>query len=258
MIFNKNKKIIIFKIFFLLCFIIIKKTNINNNKFIKYEKNYFSLTPIYLFNSKNYKNNTLYFNLVDKKYYYSLKFKLIKIIYKIGFFDKNKNLILPSDLTLYNNLHIICHIIIINKNIEINSIPNIYLNNYYECIEFLNINEKFKLGIKIYENDKEKIEEFYFFLSNTSLKNKNFIFIKDEKFEFIYFIKEYISLKNQINNININKTLKLKKSYITYPLYSLKRNAVILENVWYFKNIFNEYCCFCKGLICPPINNFQR
>ena len=44
----------------------------------------------------------------------------IKIIFKIGFYDYNKNLILPSDLTLYNNLHIICNIKISNENIEIN------------------------------------------------------------------------------------------------------------------------------------------
>ena len=54
-------------------------------------------------------------------------------------------------------MNLFCIIKIINKNITINSFPNIYKNKYYGCIEFININEKIKLGIKIYKT-KEKIE----------------------------------------------------------------------------------------------------
>jgi len=261
--FNKYIKIIRLLIYFLFCLMVIKKYLLKKIKkkknLIKYEKedNLASNYKYFLNNNiKDYKNDNLYFNLIDVKYYYSLKFKLIKIKYKMGFFDKNNHLILPSDLTLYNNLHIICHIIIINNNIEINSIPNIYLNNYYECIEFFNLNEQFKVGIKIYISNKNKIEGFSYFISETILKRV--IYKNDEIFEFMLFNKEYINIYNKINNINLNISLKLKKSYMNYPLLSLKRNVAIFENIWYFKNIYNEYFCFCKGLYCLTKDNYQR
>ena len=50
----------------------------------------------------------------------------------------------------------------------INSLPNIYQNKYYECIEFININEKIKFGIKIYqskekEDNMEDFRKVFFF-----------------------------------------------------------------------------------------------
>ena len=83
------------------------------------------------------------------KYIYSTKFKLVKIKYRIGFFDKNQNLISPSDLVLYKNIQVICYIKIITENSDINSLPNIINNCYYECIDYFNLNEKVKIGIKI-------------------------------------------------------------------------------------------------------------
>ena len=62
-----------------------------------------------------------------------------------------------------------------------------------------------------------------------------------------------------INMIDLkkNETLRLKKSYIRYPLCILKRNAILTENIWRFVNIYNEYFCLCKGFNCLKAKNYQ-
>ena len=93
---------------------------------------------------------------------YSLKYNLVKIVYKIGFFDENNNLILPSDLALYYNIHILCYIHISKENINISAIPSIFANKYYECIEFINLNENIKLGNIFYSYDNENFNLILF------------------------------------------------------------------------------------------------
>lgn len=82
--------------------------------------------------------------------------------------------------------------------------------------------------------------------------NKNkILFYKDNYFyDPLYVNKEYLLLTLRINTIHINETLKFKQSYINYPYCSLKRNSILNQNVWNFRNIYNEYFCFCKGLNC--------
>ena len=53
-----------------------------------------------------------------------------------------------------------------------------------------------------------------------------------------------------ISQINNSKNTKLKQLYISQPIFSLKRDAYMKESGWIFKNIFNQYFCFCKGLKC--------
>jgi hypothetical protein len=172
-------------------------------------------------------------------------------------FDINNNFILPSDLTLFNQLHLICIITIKNQNVEINSLPNIYQNKYYECIEFININEKIKFGIKIYQKQEnyENIKAFqtFFFLEKNFEYNQlncNNIF-----FDSLLINKKY--LKN-VYNLNKNEALRLKKSYIKFPINCLKREIAIYENKWYFQNIYNNYFCFCKGFFCKMNKNHQN
>lgn len=52
------------------------------------------------------------------------------------------------------------------------------------------------------------------------------------------------------NDKNINETLRLKKSYIRYPLCLFKRFILKQENIWKYSNIYNEYFCSCIGLNC--------
>ena len=63
---------------------------------------------------------------------------------------------------------------------------------------------------------------------------------------------------DNFNDINFNQKLRFKKSYIQFPIYTLKRYLAIYENSWYFKNIYGNYFCFCKGEVCLRVKNYQR
>ena len=114
--FSSNAKIIIAKIIFfsllnfLLFIFLLKNFSItkSENKFIQSQNKYF-IKP----------NSLDYFKLFDIRYLFSFKFKIIKVEYNIEFYENNNNSILPSDLTLYKNLHIFCHFESINSNIII-------------------------------------------------------------------------------------------------------------------------------------------
>ena len=88
------------------------------------------LIIIYNLNNKNIVDNVNFdtniyniefghFKITDFKYFYSLKFKLVKIEYNFNFYNKKNELIIPSELILYDNLQIICNIEILNSNIII-------------------------------------------------------------------------------------------------------------------------------------------
>ena len=128
---NFNFNILIFKLFLILILIILIRTNkyfyigefylknlniFNNNNFIEFNNN----------SLKEYLNNYENFKLTFMNYYFSFKYQMIIVQYNIGFYDKNNKLILPSNLALYNDLHIICSIAFKNKSID--SLANIYKN----------------------------------------------------------------------------------------------------------------------------------
>ena len=92
-----------------------------------------------------------------------------------------------------------------------------------------------------------------------------------EDYIYYYVNKDYFNndtprLKNfiSLNNLDENKCLyskskrrkiltdssRLKRLYISRPIYNLKRNSVNEENKWIFLNIFNRYFCFCIGVNC--------
>ena len=228
------------------------------NKFIENNiiKNEFNISSCESYKYFINKNNSIYFNINDINYIFSLKYNLLKLNYKILIFDKNKNFIFPSDLSLYNNLHITCIIKIINKNIQINSLPNIFHNKYYECVEFMNINEKIKFGIKIYQSKgKGNMEVFKkIYLFEKKFKYKYLNSRNNDFFEPLLLNKEHIRVSKKIFNF----ALKLKKSYIQFPISNLKRKIAIYENRWYFRNLNNNYFCFCKGSFCLMNKNSQN
>ena len=113
-------------------------------------------------------NNLDFFKLFDIKYLYSFKFNIIKVEFNIVFHESNKNLILPSDLTLYKNLHIFCHIELNNSKVIINSFPDIIENRNFKCIEYFNVYDNFRFGIKFYkinENEKDINNQIIYFFS---------------------------------------------------------------------------------------------
>ena len=52
-----------------------------------------------------------------------------------------------------------------------------------------------------------------------------------------------------INNTS-EKSSNFKGSFFQNPIINLKRNSSINEEEWTFKNIYNNYFCFCKGNKC--------
>ena len=146
-----------------------------------------------------------------------------------------------------------------DSNITTYSFPNIYENKYYECIEFLNINEKAEVGFQIYLKNKiNAIKNAIFFLSEVIFQHNigiSFNNNKEEIFSPLNLINEHI---NNINILEQNKSLRLKKSYIQFPLYALKIHLAIHQNIWYFKNIYGCYFSFCKGSNCLRVKNYQK
>ena len=109
-IYSKFIKIII--IYIIIYFLFQKKIS-----FIK--KNIFKLKNLLIFNKyillsylTNKNNKNIYFNVTNIKYHFSFKLNLIKIEYKIGFYDRNNTLINPSDMSLQLILYQIYIIII--------------------------------------------------------------------------------------------------------------------------------------------------
>ena len=229
----------------------------NNYLFLSKKNILISNNTFYLNETENIHGICKFFKIFDLKYFYSLKFNLIKIEYKIGFYNNNNNIILPSDLTLHKNIHIFCFIEIINNssnNIIINSIPNIYKNSFYECTEFYNINEKIKIGIKINQSIRNKKNFVYkqIFIDEKEFNYNKLKLESNEIFDFFIIKNRYQNLIEKINNKNVNHTLKLKNSYIKYPLCLLKRFSVGIET-WTYLHLYDKYFCSCKDLNCINI-----
>lgn len=114
------------KFFMLLLLFIIYKNNIIHIIKLKFklcEQNSFEIPLKKYYINKLLKNN-IYFNITDFKYSFSYKFNLAKIEYNIIFYDKNDNIIFPSELILYNDINIICHFKTNNTNQNIYSLAN--------------------------------------------------------------------------------------------------------------------------------------
>jgi len=257
---QKLKKILIIIIIIIILIKAFFNENINLDKndlklkFYNYNHSFNNFVKI--------KEDCIYFKISELKYFYSFKFNLVQIEYKFTFHNNNNDLISQSELSFYKNIQIICNIEILNSKI-INSISDIYQDKYFRCIEYFKLNEKIRIGIIIVQknDNEEKEKEKYYRIdfSKEILNNsrpKHF-FINDNIFEQLIINKNYLNFVEKINNININETLKLKKSFFRNPLCLLKRDYIINENKWYFINIYNNYFCSCKGLKCLNINISQ-
>ena len=220
------------------------KNNFNNIS----NSNLYSLNKFNMFNFyNNYTNNFVFYKIINIKYSFSIKFNIAKIIYNLAFYNKNNILINPSDLTLYHNLHIICHININNNKNNIFSLANIHKNKYFKCIELFKIHEHFKFGIKILTNQNENKSYFIYFSNEYIINYNNLIYNNNKEFEFNH------KTINQYNKLNV----ELKKSFLLLPLFSTKYNASIIINTWNFINLYNYYFCLCKGDECP-YNNIAK
>jgi len=147
-------------------------------------------------------------------------------------------------------LHIICFSEI-NNAININSLASIENDKYFKCIEYSKLDEYIKLGIIIYETDKEnKLDKDYisYYISRNLINNS---YINNDIFDSSGINEEYKYIYNQIGNNNCKlKSKRLKKLYISPPMNKLKRYSIKFQNRWNFINIYNEYFCICKGFKC--------
>ena len=186
-----------------------------------------------------------YLNICQIKYSFSLIFNITKVEYNIYFYDKNKNLIIPSYLSLFYRLHVFCQSNI-NNNINILNIANIHENKYFGCIDYINSNELIQFGISIYKKNKY-IEFFSIYLfANNLINYNNFIFINNDEFDPLIQINIFKNLNQKKEDSNIKESVKLKNLFYLRPNFDIKINLAKNEKKWYFKNIYNNYFCFCK------------
>ena len=204
--------------------------NLLNNNFLK--------KVIYFNNYKKY----IYIKFSLLNYSYSFKFNITKIEYNIHFYNHNNILVYPSELSYEYELNIICHIKFIN-GINIDSLANINLNKYYNCIEYFKINEKISFGIKIYKNFNDKENRTIYYFKDYLFNYNNFNYKNDIIFDPLYVENNFLKL---LNISKINNTIKLKRSFFKNPSFNFNTE----KDIWFFKNIYNQYYCFCRGLNC--------
>lgn len=150
---------------------------IENDKYKNINKS-FSLNNYFKINE--YKNDIV-LELTFITYSFSVKYNIVEVKYNFSFFDENNAIIKPSDLIYYYNLHTICQIKKIENGNYISSLANINLNKFFNCIEYININELVEFGILIYIEDE--IDNYY--------ENKTFYFLNSDIINYnkIYFSK---------------------------------------------------------------------
>jgi hypothetical protein len=158
-------------------------------------------SELIIFRNKNIQNN-IFINYNNLTYTFSYKYNIVEIKYYIKLIDEKKNLFKPSDLSLFHKIHVICHIQKGNL-FTVDSLANIHENKYY-CIEYFNIKQKIKCGIKIYVGDSYN-NKIIFFTSNIIKYKPNFQ--NDNKFDPLLIYNDYKILYDKIYNLKNENNL---------------------------------------------------
>ena len=218
-------------------------SNSNMIKFFVYDDFYFN--SMFIFNT--FKNK--YFSITSLNYTFSNKFSKIKFEFTFGIFDKNKNLIYPSDFTLYNKMSVLC-VVGVNET-TIYSLPQIINNQYYGCIEYFGVDEIPHFGLHFYQQRGRSYLTLNFnFYKNINLSDTNHI--NDKIFDPNFVKDEYLRKHSKTKKIDTYKDNLLKKNYMKAPISDLKRSVhrQSKKGGWIYKNIYNNYFCFCVGKRC--------
>ena len=242
------KIIILIKLIIFINFMFHKIKNIKNNLFSPKNLNLIKKNK-FTYNNKS----DIFFNLTSIIFSKNPKNNIIKIQYTIDFYYKNDTFIFPSDLTLYNNLHVFCFINDKKTNLTIISLANILKNRHYECVEFFKLDKEKLLGILINDTHNNIITKINFFSKLKIIFNYyNYKIINQFNCELSN--QEYMNIIQNSNNTDKAKILKnslgLKLSYIEKPNCFTSLEANINNNEWNFTNIYNNYFCICRGLDC--------
>ena len=242
------KKISIKKILIIFAFLFIKhliSILIDGNKINLLDDNCPNLVKLNEFSLENYfkninTNKKIFFNLTSIRFFFDSNNSNIKVDFIIDFYDENKDIVIPSDLTLYYKFHIYCIMKDLTHSTRIISLPNIIHNNHFICRELFNINEKIEFKVGLFQNNKlsknKVIHLFTYDISNfykfdNILKNNLDCFKANKAYDIIY---EEIYKKNTTFD-----DLKLKASYFLKPKCSTKFDSNLLDNKWYFINLYN-------------------
>ena len=221
-----------------------KKTKITFDKFI----NNFNINFTCLL---QFDNNNIIFNLTSINYYFSYYYNQAEFEYCFSFSDEENNLIYPSDLSLYYNLHIFC--ILKSRITYLQSLSHIHQNKFFCCLEYYELNNPVVFEVKIC-NDSAECNSINIFGYNKFNYN-SLKYLNDEIFNCSYIIKKHFLFAQKV--YNSYKMHLLEKSFISHPICSTKENAIISKNSWHFKNINNHYFCLCHGKYCPSNQNFD-
>ena len=213
----------------------------NMTKFLVYDHFYFnSMSMFHHFKDK-------YFNISSFDYIFSKEYKKIRIQFIFGIYDKNKELIQPSDFALYDGLTTLCYMSI-NKNI-IYSLPKIVDNKYFECIEFFYIDESPHFGMHFYPHRAKSYLtlsfNLYKFINLNDITHQN-----DTIFSPEFVSNEYNKLVKNTMDKELYRNHILTRNYMKSPFCNLKRNVVEERKGWVFKNLYNNYFCYCIGKKC--------
>ena len=183
---------------------------------------------------------------------------MVKVEYLIGMYDKKNKLIVPSDLGFYYNLHLMCNFQVPSSNLTVDSMAKIYNDKYHKCVEFFKIKEEIKIGLKVYRINEDMDSKYFFLFDDKRFNLYNITHQNDDYFNPNVIKEKHDILLDSFEDMRINETLKLKKSYTTYPYSTLKREALLNEGRWLFRNLYNEYFCMCKGDLCLKFNVSEK
>ena len=252
---RSHKLLIILLIFLSLHFASRLDINIHK-KLIKFNSNNYyeddglvTYNRYYINNYVPFFKNLDFFNITHVTYDFSLKQNMVRMEFNLEFYDKNETLMTPSDFALYKGIQIICTFEI-DKSTIIYSFPQIVDNKYYQCIEYFDIEEKFTIGIKLYQTvDHLRAYQIKFF-TDVKFNYNNFYYQNENLFDPIFVNNKYINLAKKINENKEIDNPKLKRTYLQYPYCTLKRKAIKNYDRWYFRNIYNDHFCFCIGEGC--------
>ena len=211
--------------------------NFNNNNIINFH---------YFCNFDNsFNRNKISMIIYNLSYNINFRFNIIQFECSIAFYHQNHSLIIPSYLSLNYDIHLLCHIKLIESNISVDSLAFIHQNKYFKCIEYINKGEKIKFGIILYGFDNmTSCANFTQYIFDENIFNYNKFKNKNNKFLNPLLLRKEFYLNN-------NKSISnLKKIYISKPKYNTKSNVIKQLDKWEFINIYNHYFCYCKGYNC--------
>ena len=213
---------------------------------------------LFPFNKFETGENDTYFNITKIEHKYSYDFNIVQVEYYIGFYNKNDKLIIPSDLSFYSDIHIMCEFKISSINTTIESMANIYKDKYFTCVEFFKIKEECEFGLKLYQMNDNMDSKYFFLFNQQRFDLINETFKNDNYFNPTNVKNDHDKLMDDFQDMRINETLKLKMSYEINPCTTLKRNMLLIYDKWYNLNIYGHYFCSCKGENCLVTNVTEK